>query len=400
MKEVPGGIFAPRGFRASTVSCGIKYEGRTDLVLIVSDRPARSAGVFTTNRVKAAPVLLSRDHISRGTASAIIANSGNANACTGEEGLESAIAMAAETARLLSIDSHDVLVASTGVIGRPFPIKKVLAKIPEAVENLSYAYSPSAARAIMTTDKVPKEIAVQFEIGDIPVRIGAIAKGAGMIRPDMATLLCFITTDADISQNALKNSLQEAVGRSFNCITIDGDMSTNDTAFLIANGKAGNPVIRSRTKHHDIFTEALTHVCRALAQEIVRDGEGATKFVTVQVTGATDRADARKVAFAIANSPLVKTALFGCDPNWGRIICAAGYSWVPVKEANIRISMNGTILFENGRSIPFDEPRLRNSMADRNITIDIDLGMGRSGATVFTTDLSYEYVKINAEYTT
>jgi glutamate N-acetyltransferase / amino-acid N-acetyltransferase len=400
LKDVPGGVVSPKGFRASTAQCGIKHEGRPDLVLIVSERPSRCAGVFTTNRVKAAPVLLSRDHAARGSASAVIANSGNANACNGEAGLECAAAMATETARLLAIDPYDVLVASTGVIGRPFPIEKVLMKLPGAVTDLSCEYSPIIARSIMTTDTVPKEASCEFDLGGVPVRIGAMAKGAGMIRPDMATMLCFVTTDADISQNALKSSLLDAVERSFNSITIDGDMSTNDTVLLIANGRAGNITVRSRTKNHELFTEALTDVCRKLAQAVVRDGEGATKFVTIQVAGAASRPDARQVAFAIANSPLVKTALFGCDPNWGRIICAAGYSGVPIKEANVKIAVNDAVLFENGEGVPFDEPTLRNSMAAKEIEITIDLGMGRSGAIVYTTDLSYEYIKINAEYTT
>lgn len=400
MNYIPGGVTAPAGFRAAAVPCAIKYQNRNDLVLIVSETPSKCAGVFTSNRVKAAPVLLSRTHAARGSASAIVANSGNANACTGEQGLESAAAMAAETARHLDLDVRDVLVASTGVIGRRFPIERVIAGIPAAVAALSHDYSPSIAQAIMTTDTVPKEVAVEVDLGGTMVHIGAMAKGAGMIRPDMATLLCFITTDADIAPSTLKKALVESVDKSFNCITVDGDMSTNDTVFILANGCAGNQPIRSRTKNYDIFVDALSNVCGDLARAIVRDGEGATKFVTIIVTGSSSKSDARQAGLAIANSPLVKTALYGADPNWGRIICAAGYSGVAVDESNITISMNGFSLFERGKANEFDEQTLRNSLAGKEITIEIDLGAGRSQTTLYTTDLSHDYIKINAEYTT
>ena len=400
MIEIAGGITAPSGFSAGVAECGIKYNGRPDITVIVSDIPASCAGVFTTNRIKAAPVLVSREHVRNGIARAIIANSGNANACTGEDGIEAAMAMAAETARLIHCDPSEILVASTGVIGQKFPTRKVIKSLASAVSNLSSANDNKAATAIMTTDTLPKETAVAVDIGGTEVKIGAIAKGAGMICPDMATMLCFVTTDADIETSALRKALRQAAGASFNCITVDGDMSTNDTVLVLANGKAGNPTIRIRSKAFDTFTDVLTHVCLKLAKEIVKDGEGATKFITINVKGAPGKEDARKVGLAIANSQLVKTAFFGEDPNWGRIICAAGYSGVPVEETNITIILSGSTVFENGIAVNFDEKELRNNMSQDDITLDIDLNMGKAETTIYTTDMSYEYVKINAEYTT
>jgi len=400
LRDIEGGITAPLGFRAGTAECGIKYSGRPDITVIVSDIPANCACVFTTNRIKAAPVLVSRERVRQGTARAIIANSGNANACTGEDGIEAAMAMAQETARLINCEPHEVLVASTGVIGQVFPIKKVIKCLSTAVSNLTLTGSHQSVQAIMTTDTVPKETAVDIDIGGVSVKIGAIAKGAGMICPDMATMLCFITTDADIELSALRKALREAVEPSFNCITVDGDMSTNDTVLLLANGKANNQIIRSRSKAFEIFSEALTDVCLKMAKAIVKDGEGATKFITIKIKGAPGRGDARRVGLAIANSPLVKTAFFGKDPNWGRIICAAGYSGVPIDEANIIIVLNDSVIFENGRTNNSDEFKLREKMSQRDLTLEIDLGMGNAETTVYTTDMSYEYIKINAEYTT
>ena len=400
LKDIDGGVTAPSGFKAGAVECGIKYRDRLDLALIVSYVPASCAGVFTTNRIKSAPVLVSREHVRNGTAKAIIANSGNANACTGEDGLEAAVAMTGETARLLRCDPDEVLVASTGVIGHVFPIKKVTKCLSALVSKLSKNGSHQSARAIMTTDTVPKEAAVGIDIGGVSVKIGAIAKGAGMICPDMATMLCFITTDADIIPSALRRSLRQAVGASFNCITVDGDMSPNDTVLVLANDKAGNATIRARSKAFDIFTEGLTYVCLQLAKALVMDGEGATKFITIKIDGAPGWDDARRVGLAIANSPLVKTAFFGNDPNWGRIICAAGYSGVPVDENNITIIVNDTVIFENGKTNSFDEQELREKISQREIFMEVNLGMGKAETTIYTTDMSYEYIKINAEYTT
>lgn len=400
LKFIKGSITAPAGFRAGAVKCGIKYKNRNDLALIVSDNLASCAGVFTRNRIKAAPVLVSRDHVKNGDARAIIVNSGNANACTGENGIETAIAMAAETARNIKCDPSEVLVASTGTIGIVFPIDKVIKCMPALVSRLSDRGNLIAAKSIMTTDTVPKETAVEFEIDGKTIRIGAIAKGSGMICPDMATMLSFITTDAEIEKSALRKALREAVESSFNCITVDGDMSTNDTVLIMANGNAKNSIINSRTKSFDLFKEALTAVCLKMAKSIVRDGEGATKFITVKVTGAGGKEEARQVGLAIANSPLVKTAFFGEDPNWGRIICAAGYSGVAVDESNITIVLNDSTIFENGRTHSFNEDELRQKMSEKDLILEVDLGMGQAEKTIYTTDLSYDYIKINAEYTT
>ena len=400
MKDIQGGITAPEGFLAGFAECAIKTQGRPDLTVIFSESPAVCVGMFTTNRIKGAPVLVSRENVRKGTARAIVANSGNANVCNGEEGLASALMMTEETARALKIDSSEVLVASTGVIGRIFPIEKALKGIRTAVKNLSRDGSAMAARAIMTTDTMAKETAVEIDICGVPVRIGAIAKGAGMICPTMATMFCFITTDAAIELPALKKALQSAVESSFNCITVDGDMSTSDTALVLANGKAGNSPLKSRSKTFDVFTEALTEVCLRMAKLLVRDGEGATRLIAIRISGAASREDARRVGLAVANSPLVKTAFFGCDPNWGRIICAVGYSGVPVDESLISIAINGVTLFERGKALPMDEQNMRQRMSKSEIDIDIDIGMGQAGNVIYTSDLSYEYVKINAEYTT
>jgi len=400
VEDIAGGIFAPAGFKAGTAECGIKATGRPDLVLIVSDEPSVCAGMFTSNRIKGAPVLVSRENVKDGIARAIIANSGNANVCNGEEGLSSAISMTNDVARLVGCEPTDVLVASTGVIGRTFPIEKVENGIPRAVDSLSPVYRDTIARAIMTTDTKPKETSVEVDIGGTPVRIGAIAKGSGMICPTLATMFCFITTDAVIEQSPLKSALRQAVDRSFNRITVDGDMSTSDTVLVLASGQAGNGTIRKRTKSFDIFTDALTEVSLRMAKAIVQDGEGATRLITITVSGATGIDDARKVGLAVANSPLVKTAFFGGDPNWGRIICAAGYSGVAVEESRISIDVNGVRLFDAGKVMDVDETEMRRKLEPRDISVDIDLGMGEARATVYTSDMSYEYIKINAEYTT
>ena len=400
VKDITGGVTAPRGFAAGIAACGIKYTDRDDLMVIVSDVPASCAGMFTTNRILGAPVLVCRDHVKNGTARSIVANSGNANVCTGEDGLEAALAMTGATARALGCDPAEVLIASTGVIGRPFPVDKAVAGIRRAADGLSADNGHAAARAIMTTDTVPKETAIEFDFQGTPVRIGAIAKGSGMISPNMATMFCFVTTDADIEPSTLRKALREAVETTFNCITVDGDMSTSDTVLVLANGRAGNQQVRKRTKAYDEFTEALTEVLRRMAMAIVRDGEGATKFITIRVTGAAGTEEARRVGRSIANSALFKTAMFGADPNWGRIICAAGYAGVAIEETRITIVVNGFTLFDSGRPMPLDELAVRARLAGDEIEVAVDLGMGSAQAVLYTSDLSYEYVKINAEYTT
>ncbi len=400
LTEIQGGVTAPKGFRAGTAACGIKAVDRKDLLLIVSDVIATAAGMFTSNRIKGAPVIISKEHVKNGQARAIVANSGNANVCNGEDGLDAALSMGCAAAKLIGCDTADMLMASTGVIGRPFPIDKVTAGIPDAFASLSADYSPDTAKAIMTTDTFPKEYAVEIDIGGVPVRIGAVAKGSGMISPNMATMFSFITCDAAVETSALKKALQKAVERTFNCLTVDGDMSTSDTVLLLANGKAGNAAIRKRTKAFDQFTEALTAVCLHITKDLARDGEGATRMIEVKVSSAGGTEEAKQVGLAVANSPLVKTAFFGCDPNWGRIICAVGYSGISVEESRISIRINGVTLFDEGKVIPFVEADVRRAIDTKEVLVEIDLGMGQAEATIYTSDLTYEYVKINAEYTT
>ena len=396
---IPGGVATPRGFRAAGVSAGIKASGNPDLALLVSDVPAQAAAVFTTNRVQAAPVLVSREHLaaSHGTVRAIVVNSGCANACTGDAGLQVARDMAAETARVVSCPPEQVLVASTGVIGVGLSIDKIRAGIPIAFRALGADHGPAAARAIMTTDLSPKEAAATITIGGREAVIGGMAKGAGMIEPMMATMLGFVTTDAAVSPGMLDRALREAVDATFNAITVDGDSSTNDCVLLLANGASGVTVDDAA---YGTFVEGLTAVCRELALAIVRGGEGATKLVTVNVTGAASSADARKAAKVIANSLLVKTAIHGADPNWGRLICAAGRAGVAFDESRAAVTVGTIVLFKDGQ--PHDEfaPQAADYLKGTDLTVGVDLGSGTASSTVWTCDLSAEYVRINADYRT
>jgi glutamate N-acetyltransferase/amino-acid N-acetyltransferase len=393
------GITAARGFRAAGVSAGIKASGALDLALIVSDSPAQAAAVFTTNRAQAAPVLVSREHLerSRGVASAIVVNSGCANACTGAEGLQAARDMAVETARLVNCPDEQVLVASTGVIGAMLPIDKIRRALPGAYRALGADQGAAAARAIMTTDPFPKEAATRVAIGGRDATIGGIAKGSGMIEPRMATMLAFVTTDAAVPQPLLRRALRETVDDTFNAITVDGECSTNDCVMLLANGASGTTVDDAT---YDEFARGLGDVCRELALGIVRGGEGATKLVTVAVTGAASAADARRAAKAIANSPLVKTAIHGGDPNWGRLIAVAGRAGVAFELDRAAVTIGSTVLFRDGR--PYDEaaPEAAAYLKGNDIVVSIDLGTGSASSTVWTCDLSAEYVRINAEYRT
>jgi glutamate N-acetyltransferase/amino-acid N-acetyltransferase len=394
-----GGVTAPSGFRAAGVSAGIKANGNLDLALIVSDTPATAAAVFTINRAQAAPVTLSRDHLqqSGGVVRAIIVNSGCANACTGEAGMQVARGMAAETARLVNCPLEQVLVASTGVIGVDLPLDKIRRGLPAALSALHEGGGGEAARAIMTTDPFPKEAAATITIGGKPVTIGGIAKGSGMIEPMMATMLGFVTTDAGVPLPLLTRALREAVDDSFNAITVDGECSTNDCVMLLANGASGVEVDDNSYRE---FVKGLSSVCRELAMGIVRGGEGATKLVTVNVTGAASAADARICAKAIANSPLVKTAIHGGDPNWGRLIAVAGRAGVPFELNRAAVTIGTIALFENGK--PHDE--LASAAADylrgKDLTVGVHLGVGVASSTVWTCDLSAEYVRINADYRT
>jgi glutamate N-acetyltransferase/amino-acid N-acetyltransferase len=399
VEMITGGVTAPKGFRAAGVSAGIKANQGLDLALLVSDSPATAVAVFTTNKAQAAPVLVSKDHLSRsgGVAQAIIANSGCANACTGEDGVEVARAMAAETARLVGCAVEQVLVASTGVIGVNLSLDKIRSGLPIAFQALAADHGPQAARAIMTTDPFPKEAAIQVSLGGTDITIGGMAKGSGMIEPMMATMLGFITTDAAVAAPLLTRALREVVDHTFNAITVDGECSTNDCVMLLANGASGVTIDET---NYDAFTQALETVCLRLALGIVRGGEGATKLITITVTGAANEREARQAAKIIANSPLVKTAVHGGDPNWGRLIAAAGRSGVAFELSRAAVTIGSIVLFKDGR--PHDEaaPEAAKYLRHDEVGIVVELGAGSASSTVWTCDLSADYVRINAEYRT
>lgn len=394
---IEGGVTAPQGFLASGVSAGIKKKG-LDLAVVFSSRPASAAGVFTLNRVQAAPVVLSRQNLktSRGRASAVLINSGCANACTGDQGMEDARISTRCLASHLNVDPSRILVASTGVIGSFLPVSKVLKGIAAAVNALNSRGGSAAARAIMTTDTREKSIAVEGRIAGRTVRIGGMAKGAGMIHPQMATMISILTTDVQIQPGALSRALRRAAEHTFNCLTIDGDTSTNDTVLILANGASGASVSDRRSA--SFFEEGLMMVCEELSKSIARDGEGATKFVEIRVLGAADFESARRVAKTIAHSPLVKTALYGEEFNWGRILCAAGYSGVPFDPEKISLNLNGIPVFQNGSPVGSTAERAQRAMKSRDLMIEVDLAAGRSSARVWTCDLSRAYVDINASY--
>ena len=399
--SVSSGVTTPQGFKAAGISVGIKRSAeQPDLALLVSDTPATAAAVFTISRAPAAPILVSREHLARshGMTRAIIINSGCANACTGDEGLEVAREMARETARLIGCRPEEVLVASTGVIGVALPIDKLTRGLPAAVAALGANQGAAAARAIMTTDPFPKEAAAFMVAEGRTIGIGGMAKGSGMIEPMLATMLGFLTTDAAVPKLLLDRALREAVEDTFNAITVDGECSTNDCVMILANGVSG--VTIDETNYFE-FVGALTGVCRALALGIVRGGEGATKLVTVTVTGAASSDEARKAAKAIANSPLVKTAVHGGDPNWGRLVAVAGRAGVAFELSRAAVTIGSTVLFRDGR--PYDEsaPRAAEYLkANTDVQLSVDLGAGSASSTVWTCDLSAEYVRINADYRT
>ncbi len=390
------------GFKAAGIACGLKKDGGKDLALILSMTPAVAAGVFTKNRVQAASVILSRRAVKKaGPFRAIVVNSGNANACIGSQGMKDCKTLINRLAGELSIPKEEILIASTGVIGVPLPADKLTDGIPELVEKCSAQGINDAAEAIMTTDLTPKTAVARISLGASNIVIGGIAKGSGMIHPNMATMLAFVQTNARIDYPTLQKALKEANEASFNSITVDGDTSTNDTFIVMANGQAGNKPIQQGSKDYALFTTALTEVSKNLAFQIVKDGEGATKFVTVRVTGAKTKKHAKKVAESVATSSLVKTAIFGEDPNWGRIICAIGYAGVPIQPDRIVIRLNGATLFENNNPTKHASMEsLRLKMQKPSILIAIDMNNGRETAEVYTCDFSYDYVRINAEYTT
>ena len=401
IKRIKKGVCAPRGFSASAVSAGIKNpeDPRLDLALIYSKYPCSAAGAFTTNRVKAAPVKVSQAYLKADKVQAIVANSGNANACTGVKGISDARKTCELVAKGLGLRQRQVAVCSTGVIGLPMPMMRIEPQIGDLVAGLGPDNGEEVARAIMTSDTCKKEIAVSLEIGGHRVRIGACAKGAGMICPSMATMLCFITTDAKVSAACFQKSLLEAVDTSFNRITIDGDMSTNDTVIGLANGQSGMPSIKRNSKECRQFREALEYVMLKMAKALVRDGERVTKFVTVEVKGARTYLDARKVAEAVANSALVKSSWNGNDPNWGRVIHAVGYSRASVREELIDIHINGKAACLGGMQAPTPMDTLRNLVAKEQFTITINLHLGKADYEVYASDLSPEYIDFNrSEY--
>ncbi|OGJ84236.1 MAG: bifunctional ornithine acetyltransferase/N-acetylglutamate synthase [Candidatus Raymondbacteria bacterium RifOxyA12_full_50_37] len=400
MKEIKGGITAPKGFLASGIACGIKKSGKPDLALLSSVSSALYAGAFTTNRFAAAPVVWCRKILARKKAiKAVVVNSGNANACTGLTGEKNARHMAELTAKTLDCSSSEVLVSSTGVIGHQLPMYKLEKGIPDAASRLKKDNGHAFATAILTTDLVSKQCAVEIDINGSPVRIAGCCKGSGMIHPNMATMLAFVTTDAIISLETLSKVFQRGLTLSFNRITVDGDTSTNDTCIMLANGEAKNPVIKSG-KYLELFSKALFHVLKELARKIVADGEGATKTVSIVVRGAKAEAEADKAARAIANSPLVKTALFGNDPNWGRILAAAGYSGVSFDPSRVELTLCGIRLVKNGQPLLFDAKTASDRLKEKEVDIVVDLHSGKAQAEMLTCDFSYDYVKINAEYHT
>ena len=396
--ECEGGVTAAIGFRAAGLLCGIRKQ-KKDLAIISSDHPAVVAAVVTQSAVKAAPLLVTISQMSRTKkCSAILVNSGNANACTGQRGLADAWAMVRRTAQALDLPEEQVLVSSTGVIGQYLPTEKVVAGIDQIVPLLNINGHRDAAEAIMTTDTYAKEVAVRFPIGQTTVTIGGMAKGSGMIAPNMATMLGFITTDAAISQEILAEAFRGANNRSFNRISVDGDMSTNDMAIVLANGCAGNEPIARDSKEYALFNAALEHVMIALAKMIARDGEGATKLIEVSITGADSPEDALQAARAVAGSNLVKTAIHGADANWGRIMAALGYSGVQVKGEEVEIAFNGVPILGKQYSILLNEQKAKDELMKETIVLSVNLNGGSFSEKFWTCDLTKEYVHINASY--
>ena len=398
-----GGIVAPDGFLASGVSAGVKRNGKRDVCLICAvGGPVPAASVFTQSSMAAAPIVVSRSHIASGSAQAIVVNSGNANACTGSQGLSDARAMAEAASGVLDCDPSDVLVASTGVIGVPLGMDAVLAGIADAAEELdsSPAAGDAAAEAIMTTDTFVKQIALSVGVANERYTVGGIAKGSGMIMPNMATMLAFLTTDAPLTSEACAAALGSAVTATFNRITVDSDTSTNDMCALLASGAAGGDEIGIASPAFAVVSAAVAEVCGELARMIVRDGEGASRFITVTVRGAADEADAEAAAMSIANSPLFKTSIFGGDANWGRVVMAVGKSSAKVDPDRVEVVFAGITVCRDGTGFLFDEEAAAAALARPEVDVLVDLHLGPGEATVWTCDLSYEYVRINGEYRT
>ena len=395
-------ITAPKGFLAAGLHCGVKKSGKPDLALLVCPTGAKAAAVFTTNKVVSAAVHVCKEHVKSASISAVVVNSGNANTCTGKRGLANAVKMCAETAKRIEIDPRNVLIASTGIIGKQLPIKKITTGISKAVAKLSASSKAGLdfAKAIMTTDTKPKQAVRRLQISGAEVTIAGAVKGAGMIAPNMATTLCFITTDAAISKPLLSKALKRAIGNSLNRLTVDGHQSTNDTAIILASGLVGNRPIVSQCPRYKKFANALAEVCDDLARQMALDAEGATRMFKVVVKGAATKADAAKACRAIANYPLVKCAVKGGDPNWGRIICAVGSASVKLNPNKLSCKLGPITVFKNGTPIKFDTRKASKIVSQIEHTITVDLGSGKADDFCYGCDLSAEYVRINADYHT
>ena len=406
MKEISGGVCAAQGFTAAAVHCGVKAGSspdKGDLALILSEKECAAAAVYTLNRVKAAPIYVTMDHLENGVAWGVVANSGNANACCAHSH-ENAQLMCRAAAEATGREEEDFVVASTGVIGQTINIAAIQKGMPQAAAALSADGSDAAARAIMTTDTVKKEIAVSFTVGGEEVRLGAIAKGSGMIHPNMGTMLVFITTDCAITHEMLGDALHEVIARTFNRVTVDGDTSTNDMCVVLANGMAGNDLVEWKDEDYEAFREALMYVCRSLARAIAGDGEGASKLVTCVMSGARSEESAERLSKAVVGSSLVKAAMFGADANWGRVLCAMGYSKAPFRPEYVDVAFRscaGEILVcRQGDGLPFDEDKAKEILSQKEVVIAVDLHEGEESAECWGCDLTYDYVKINCDYRT
>jgi len=403
IRRIRAGVLTPKGYRGAGVASGLKNtKGALDLALIVSDTPATAAGVFTSNRVCGMPVNVSRRRLRNGRLQAIVVNAGNANVCTGPRGLANADFMTKATAAALGLKKADVAVCSTGVIGRQLPMDRILAGIQRAAGEIASGSAASAAvsRAIMTTDTVPKSAAVSVRIGRTEARVAGTAKGAGMIAPHLATMLCFITTDAAVEASALRAVLREVAGLTFNHVTVDGDQSTSDSVIVMANGAAGGTVLGEGSRDLKVFRDAVFAVADSLAEQLARDGEGATKYIEVRVKGARSKRDAELAGRAIAESLLFKCAIFGGDPNWGRIACAAGYSGARFREEDLAIVIGGVPVVRGGTPLEASQASLAAAFQRKDIAIEVGLGAGSCEAMFRTCDLSHEYIDINALYHT
>lgn len=403
IETIRGGVVSAAGFCAAGVPAAIKYQGRKDVALIVADEPCAAAAVFTTNQVAAAPVVYDREIVKGGRVQAILANSGCANACTGAEGMRDAKVSALATAGELGIDPAHVLVASTGVIGRRLPLDRLLAGMRKAKQALgrTAAHGLAAERAVMTTDTRPKQACVRTTVGGRRVTVGGMCKGSGMIEPNMATMLGFITTDCAITSGMLRNALKSAVTRGFNRVIVDGDQSTNDSVFIMASGAAGNKEIRHPDASFRLFRDALIQLIVTLAKQMAADGEGATKFVTVKVKGAATERDAELAARAIAKSPLCKTSWYGKDPNWGRILAAVGYSGAKIDETTAEVFYGKTWAYKQGKVADATQlKKLEAELAGPEVTVTVDLHFNNREFEIYTCDYSTEYIHINADYTT